>query len=167
MVFVEDHLVFIKRSDSMPSHKGQVGFMGGHKEHGELDPIKTALRELEEESSFQHHEVDVKGMIEPVFTSNSKLLIPVVSQFKSSMRHFLDGVKANDEWDHLILCPLDYLASAQNWQVGRISLEKPRVVGFCPLNQSNHVIHPPHKSLEFLLWGASAKMVWNFFKCHK
>ena len=36
----------------MPSHKGQVGFMGGHKHEREDDPIQTALRELEEESSF-------------------------------------------------------------------------------------------------------------------
>ena len=29
MVFVEDSILLIKRTDDMPSHKGQVGFLEG------------------------------------------------------------------------------------------------------------------------------------------
>lgn len=167
MVFVENKLIFIKRSDTMPSHKGQVGFMGGHKIDGEKDPIDTAMRELKEESGFDADLFKVHGMIEPVFTSNRKLVVPVVSEFRKDTSHFLDNVCANDEWDHLMLCSFDHLANESNWQVAKVVQNGHRYVAFSYLNNPTNKIHPHAGEIEFLLWGASAKMVWNFFKCHK
>ena len=39
---VEEKLVFIKRSETMPTHRGQIGFMGGHKLSDESNPFETA-----------------------------------------------------------------------------------------------------------------------------
>jgi 8-oxo-dGTP pyrophosphatase MutT (NUDIX family) len=42
-------VVFTRRSTSVRSHKGQIGFPGGRVEAGDATPAHTALRELEEE----------------------------------------------------------------------------------------------------------------------
>src|SRR5258708_24740518 len=45
----EMHLVFFKRTEKVPTHKGQVAFPGGSGETGDPDLAATALREAQEE----------------------------------------------------------------------------------------------------------------------
>jgi len=167
MLVVEDLLVFIKRSDSMPSHKGQIGFMGGHKHDGEIDPIVTALRELHEEANILADQVEVIGIVDPVFTSHKKIVIPVLCKFKGSSADFFRDLVANEEWDEMILTPLEYLANVDNWQIAKVHEGDQRLIGFCPLRSQNSIVYPKSTAAEFLLWGASAKMVWNFFNCYE
>lgn len=167
MLVVEESLVFIKRSDSMPSHKGQIGFVGGHKHKGEVDPIATAIRELYEETNIKVDLIDVIGLVEPTYTANKKMVIPVLCHFLGTKEDFFKDLVANEEWDEMILTPVKYLMDQLNWQVAKVCDKKERVIGFCPLRTAGSSVYPKSTAAEFLLWGASAKMVWNFFNCYE
>src|SRR5437867_2846601 len=43
------HILFIRRTDRVPTHKGQVAFPGGAAEPEDTDLLATALREAQEE----------------------------------------------------------------------------------------------------------------------
>ena len=151
----------------MPSHKGQIGFMGGHREDGEVEPVDTALRELQEEGNIQEDQVEVIGIIGPVYTSKNKTIIPVLCTFRGNKDDFFRDLKGNDEWDEMILTPINYLMDPDNWQIAKIFADNHRFVGFCPLKTSESVLYPRNTQAEFLLWGASANMIWNLFNCYK
>ena len=42
-------ILYIKRSDNLPTHKGDIAFPGGKKEESDSDIVTTALREVQEE----------------------------------------------------------------------------------------------------------------------
>ncbi len=55
------YLVFIRRSDSVESHRGQVAFPGGRVDPTDATLLHTALREAHEEVGIEPHLVDVLG----------------------------------------------------------------------------------------------------------
>lgn len=163
IVIVENHIAFIRRSDEMPSHKGQIGFFGGHKE-SEESPVITAVRETEEESFIKRECLEVIGMIEPVYTNKMQLIIPVVTRYNGNISEFLNQAISNGEWSDLILAPIEELKNISRWQHAQIVIEEKRSVYFLPLDTLGCHYHPENSNTEFVLWGASAKMIWNFFK---
>ena len=165
MVFVEDKILLIKRTDDMPSHKGQVGFLGGHKHAGETDPIVTAFRELHEESGIDSENFEFLGLLEPVTTNNKRLIIPVVSRYRHDKESLVDQMVSNGEWSHFILVESSFLADPANWQTARMWRHQQYTVFFVPLMKTQSLYHPDIlEEHEYMLWGATAKMIWNFFK---
>jgi 8-oxo-dGTP pyrophosphatase MutT (NUDIX family) len=166
MLIVEDRLVFIKRSETMPSHKGQIGFMGGHKKLSETNPLSTALREFVEESSISESYLTPLGMMTPVKTSSQNIIIPVLALYNESMQHFKENAKSNGEWDDFVLTPLEYLSNIENWQVADVISARNYSIHFSSLNHLDSYSHFSNCSFSYVLWGASAKMVCNFFQIH-
>lgn len=165
MIFVEDCFLFIKRADEMPSHKGQIGLLGGHKQHSELEPKVTAFRELEEESGIGASEFQFLGLSTPVITSGGRAIIPVVSRYLFSKDELINKMISNGEWSHFILVKRDYLQLTSNWQFAKLYRKSEINIYFCPLTRSSSVYRPElADGLDHILWGATAKMVWNLFK---
>ena len=165
ILMVEDSLVFIKRSDTMPSHPGQISFVGGHKLLSEIDPVDTAKRELFEETSIPADNFDFFGMIHPVKTARNKLIIPVAAKYKHSKKQFLDEVTSNGEWNNLVLAPVSLVKNIALWQRAEIlnsSHEKITDIFYFPL-LANKCFYL-NEAQTYVLWGASAKMVLNFFQ---
>lgn len=67
-------LVFTRRTDHLPSHRGEISFPGGRVEPGE-EPLDAALRESHEEIGVDPATVDVLGPLPTVFTRVSNYLI--------------------------------------------------------------------------------------------
>lgn len=167
VLIVEDFIVFIKRSESMPSHKGQIGFFGGHKKPDEVDPVDCALREFEEESNIKKGKVSVIGTLEPVQTSNKSLIIPILGELMDSKRFFLDRVKSNGEWDDLILCNMKSLSVEKSWKYSIFHFDSPVKVRFFSLNDRNSLSKKnKNDRFNYVLWGATGKMVSNLFQIH-
>jgi 8-oxo-dGTP pyrophosphatase MutT (NUDIX family) len=76
----EAHVLLTKRSDSVPSHPGQISLPGGVVEPGDGSPRATALRETEEEIGIPQAVWEVIGELDDVTTMVSGFIVrPVVA----------------------------------------------------------------------------------------
>lgn len=72
----ETRLLFIKRSDRVAWHKGEIAFPGGRIEPSDKSPLQAALREADEELGINPRDVIPLGALAPVSTivSNMRIL---------------------------------------------------------------------------------------------
>ncbi|MET0851204.1 MAG: CoA pyrophosphatase, partial [Candidatus Rokuibacteriota bacterium] len=62
------HVVFTKKSEAVPHHKGQFSFPGGVCEAGDASRVETALREAWEEIRLPSQAVEVLGLLDDTAT---------------------------------------------------------------------------------------------------
>jgi 8-oxo-dGTP pyrophosphatase MutT (NUDIX family) len=67
------HLIFIRRSDHVESHRGQVAFPGGRVDPTDTSLLHTALREAHEEVGIQPSTVEVLGSFEGAIARTSEI----------------------------------------------------------------------------------------------
>ena len=68
-------VIFTRRSETVPHHRGQMSFPGGGFEAGDGTLRRTALRECEEEIGLREVHVQVLGQLDDLLTSNSNYLV--------------------------------------------------------------------------------------------
>jgi 8-oxo-dGTP pyrophosphatase MutT (NUDIX family) len=71
----EAHLLLTKRSDSVPSHPGQISLPGGVVEPGDASAAAAALRETEEEIGVPAAALRLVGELDDVSTMASGFII--------------------------------------------------------------------------------------------
>ncbi len=71
----EFRILLTKRSESVKTHQGQIGFPGGIWQAGDPDIAATALREAYEEVGIRPGDVEVLGQLDDTFTATSNFLI--------------------------------------------------------------------------------------------
>jgi len=71
----ELHVVFIRRSDHVASHRGQVAFPGGRVEPVDATLLDAALREAHEEVGLDPASVDVVGGLPTMHTTTSGIIV--------------------------------------------------------------------------------------------
>ena len=69
------HLVFFRRTEKVPTHKGQVAFPGGSGEADDKDLGETALREAWEELGIDRTRVVMLGALKPFETFVSNFVV--------------------------------------------------------------------------------------------
>jgi 8-oxo-dGTP pyrophosphatase MutT (NUDIX family) len=75
----EPSLIFTVRSDTLPSHQGQISFPGGAMDSSDESPEAAALRETQEELGLHPSQVRVLGRLDAVETYVSGYVVtPVV-----------------------------------------------------------------------------------------
>lgn len=78
-------IVLTKRTDRVDTHQGQIAFPGGMMDEGDQnDPIRTALREAEEEMGIPSVEVEILGTLPELLTVTQFQVTPVVGLWKGS-----------------------------------------------------------------------------------
>ena len=161
MLIADNHLILILRSDEMPTHKGQIAFVGGHKHANEEEPIVTALRELQEETLID--EVEVLGLVHPVKTSTQSVIVPVIAKTNLKIPELFSLVKSNGEWTEMFAIALPDFHDSSRWCVGvkkTVTLAHDELYFFSILPNS-YSSYNNTPQLSHCLWGASAQMVWN------
>jgi 8-oxo-dGTP pyrophosphatase MutT (NUDIX family) len=77
-------LLLTRRTEDLPTHAGQVAFPGGLVEPGEEDPVRTALREAEEEIGLPAAAVEILGLLDDFPTHTDTVAVtPVVGRLRS------------------------------------------------------------------------------------
>jgi 8-oxo-dGTP pyrophosphatase MutT (NUDIX family) len=161
----DEHVFFIKRSEKMPTHGGQMAFVGGHRKESESDPWIVAQREFEEETSFDRRVISFLGYLPIVMTARLQPIVPVMGELLISTEEFLRDVKSNGEWDDVIAYPWKELMKEENWEFAWRNGYAKFPVLFHPIRQ-NTFIPKGHDFHTHLLWGATASMVWDFLRLY-
>jgi len=71
----EPHVLFTRRSQLLPHHRGQVAFPGGTHDPEDADLLATALREAHEEIGLAPADVHLLGPLDDIETVSSRFVI--------------------------------------------------------------------------------------------
>ena len=144
----EYHILFIKRSQQVEAHKGEISFPGGLCEKGDERLEETALREAFEEIGIRLQDVDILGMLNDMKTiSTNYRVTPVVGVIPYPYRFTIH----RDEVDEILEIPLNYLLDEGNGCKESIIRDG--------ITYTGQVYHYKH----YLIWGATARILKNFF----
>jgi 8-oxo-dGTP pyrophosphatase MutT (NUDIX family) len=98
--------VLTKRTELVPTHKGQISFPGGGFQAADGDLLTTALRESEEEIGLRRDDVAVVGVLDDTVTAASAHIVrPFVGFVPHPYPFRLDGFEI-ERLVHLPLRPL-------------------------------------------------------------
>ncbi|MDO9153827.1 MAG: CoA pyrophosphatase [Paludibacter sp.] len=84
LLFQEDNrikVIFIRRSNYVGIHAGQIAFPGGRFEESDVYIENTALREIEEEIGITPDKIEVLGRLTDIYVPTSNFLICVFVGF--------------------------------------------------------------------------------------
>ncbi|MDQ6748446.1 MAG: CoA pyrophosphatase [Candidatus Dormibacteraeota bacterium] len=139
------HLLFFRRTEQVPTHKGQVAFPGGSREPGDPDLEETALREAREELGVNTDRVARLGALKPFDTFVSNF---VVSPFCGWLVDPDPVFEAQPfEVEAILEIPVDQLRLQKNRHRGRVP-------GF------NVPIPLPYYKIDnTIIWGATGGIV--------
>ena len=140
-------VIFTKRSDTVPHHRGQMSFPGGGFEAGDGTLRHTALRECEEEIGLQAAHVQVLGQLDDLVTSNSNYLVrPFVGTIPYPYPFIVDG----RETASIVEVPLCFLRrhNPRGYELREFEGREVRSVFF---DYQGHVI-----------WGTTGKILKQF-----
>jgi 8-oxo-dGTP pyrophosphatase MutT (NUDIX family) len=105
-------VLLTQRTDSLPSHAGQISFPGGKIEPGDADPVATALREAQEEIGLDAAFVEPLGYLDPYRTGTGFRIFPVVALVRAGFELLLDRREVAEAFE----VPLEFLMDERNHQ---------------------------------------------------
>ncbi len=146
----EPHLLFMRRTEKVHTHKGQISFPGGGFKPEDKTLVNTALRESEEEVGVSPDRVRILGQLPGTDTVVSRFIIYPFVGILIDPENPLEFVADDFEVAELIHLPLRALLDPRNvreeiW----VMRGNPQPVNF---------YH--YKNL--VIWGATARILDNF-----
>lgn len=105
-------VLLTQRTESLPSHAGQISFPGGKMEPGDADPVATALREAQEEVGLGADFIEPLGYLDPYRTGTGFRIFPVVALVRPGFELLLDKSEVADVFE----VPLEFLMEERNHQ---------------------------------------------------
>jgi 8-oxo-dGTP pyrophosphatase MutT (NUDIX family) len=144
----EPHLLFTKKTGSVPHHRGQFSFPGGIVEQRDASRVETALREAWEEIRLPSSAVEVLGLLDDTETRATPFVItPVVGIVTQPVDLVPDG----REIERILEVPLRILRDpaifhTETWK----------------RDGEAHAVHFYRVSEEDVIWGATARIVNQF-----
>ena len=135
------HIVFIKRTNTVKTHKGQISFPGGAREKEDASLRDTALRESHEEIGLAVKDVEVIGELDDEVTTTSNY---IVSPYVGMIPWPYDFVKNASEVDEILTVPIPTLLDTDCLRLDKkaINHQKPDIYEYHCQGQ--------------VIWGATA-----------
>lgn len=144
------HILFTKKSESVPHHKGQFSFPGGICEERDASRVETALREAWEEVRIPAESVEVLGLLDDTATRATPFVItPVVGVIRGPVEFKPDG----REIERVIEVPLDLLRDPAIFRTE-----------IWERSGEPHPVHFYQVSVEDVVWGATARILKQFLE---
>jgi len=140
----EYHILFIKRSDQVQHHKGQISFPGGARSETDASLLETALRESWEEIGLEVKDVEVLGELDDTPTTTSSFN---VSSFVAFVPYPYQFTLSPYEIDEIFSVPVSSLLYEAKRGEERYTFDGEIYVGY---------------SYEYegrVIWGATAQIV--------
>jgi len=144
----EPHLLFTKKTTSVPHHRGQFSFPGGVVESTDASRVETALREAWEEVRLPSSAVEVLGLLDDTETRATPFIItPVVGIVTEPVEFVPDG----REIERVLEVPLSVLRDpaifhTETWE----------------RNGAPQLVHFYQVSADDIVWGATARILHQF-----
>lgn len=80
----QPRLVFIRRSEAVSRHPGQMGFPGGRREQEDQSLEATARREADEEIALPREQPEIIGRLDDIHTVTGYVVSPFVSRIPAA-----------------------------------------------------------------------------------
>ena len=142
----EPHVVFTKRSEHVPHHKGQVSFPGGSIDPTDADAYAAAVRETEEEIGIPPDQVEMLGRLDDILTITHFVVTPYVARIPAGFAY-----RPSDfEIAEVFHVALRDLADPNRLREEVVSFEERPY----PIYYFDHAGHN--------IWGATAKILRQF-----
>ena len=142
------HVLFTKKTASVPHHKGQFSFPGGVVEQRDASRVETALREAWEEIRLPAEAVEVLGLLDDTETRATNFIItPVVG----IVRDHVDFAPDGREIERVLEVPL---AKLRDPAIFRTEIWE--------RNGEQHPVQFYQVSPDDLVWGATARILTQF-----
>ena len=152
-LFVKDgqyYILFIKRTEMVKDHKGQISFPGGQREAGEA-LMDTALRECCEEVGVSPGDVEVLGELDDEITTTSSY---IVTPFAGRIPWPYELRKNDYEVDEIIEVPVAALLE-DGCLRDDIEFLNGEEVASCAYHYEGRII-----------WGATARILNRFLEIY-
>ncbi|MGC9781047.1 MAG: CoA pyrophosphatase [Candidatus Heimdallarchaeota archaeon] len=143
----ELYLLLTKRTEQMPTHKGQISFPGGRKEEKDKTLVDCALRETREEIGLVSSEIQIIGELDSIRTHTSNfLLAPFVGLLNYP---FVLNIN-KEEVEEVIEIPLEEFFTLDNWESSDVEIDSGiHTIWFFTYKK-------------WVVWGATAKIIKHF-----
>jgi len=137
-------IVFIRRTNTVSTHKGQISFPGGSFEEADIIYLSTALREASEEIGIKPEDVEIIGELDDEVTVTSNFIItPFVGFIPWPYRFSADS----EEVAEILEVRLSALLDKNNLRVET-------------RNMDGHAYTVPfYYYLDTVIWGATARIL--------
>ena len=140
----DSYLIFIKRSDNVKVHKGQISFPGGGMDGNDKTLLDTALREASEEIGLRPEDAEILGCLDDEITTTSNYIVtPFVARIPWPYQFRLNKF----EVDELFRVPVAALRD-------RSILKK----GSC-MHHGKIIPEYSYTYREKVIWGATARIL--------
>ena len=146
------HIVFIRRSITVPTHRGQIAFPGGARHKTDKNLLDTALRETQEEIGVKPEDVTVLGELDDQITTTSNF---VLTPFIGIIPWPYDFTLNKAEVERLLFVPLRALQDRKNRKPEMETLNGQEYPSFAYFYHGKRI------------WGATARIIYLFLEILK
>jgi len=152
----EDYIVFMRRTDTVAHHKGQISFPGGGYEPADRDLTHTALREANEELGIDPARIEVLSVMPDVYARVSFFVItPVIARLKPGDEGGLTFRPNSEEVAEVIEVPLRALLDPS---LHRTELRTRDNITY----HLHFYTYGPYE-----IWGATGRIIHEFLKSYE
>jgi 8-oxo-dGTP pyrophosphatase MutT (NUDIX family) len=140
----EYYIIFIKRTETVKVHKGQISFPGGNRDVQDRTLLDTALREATEEIGLRVRDAKVLGELDDEATTTSNYIVtPFVALIPWPYRF----KKSKTEVDEIIRIPISALLRQECLKPAKEVLDGKTVDSYRYYYRGN------------VIWGATARIL--------
>lgn len=141
-------MLLTRRTDHLHHHPGQISFPGGRVESGDNTPLRTALRETEEEIGLDAGHIELLGTLPDYYTGTGFRITPLVGLVHPPFELKLDAFEVAEAFE----VPLEHFLDPANHQRHSMMYE-------------GHLRHfhamPYH---QYYIWGATAGIIMSLYR---
>ena len=138
-------VLLTRRTQSLSSHGGQISFPGGRIEPNDAAPVRTALREAEEEIGLAPARVEILGRLANYVVGTGYRITPVVGLVDPPQQFVRDAREVAEIFE----VPLETVMERKNYRREHMRIKN--------IDRTYYVL--PYG--EYRIWGATAAILAN------